>query len=173
MTGSFSREFTSSVISGGMVAEKKSVCFFWGSHLSIFFTSWIKPISSNPVGFVQDKNFQMIGGDQPLVVEINEPARSGYQDIHPPLQRLGLGGLTHAAENDGVAQLQILAVGRKALSNLDGQLAGRGEDQSTDRTAGGGRGGQPLENGGGKGAGFARASLGTAQYVPGPSRQGE
>lgn len=143
-----------------------------GQPLEYFFHVVDKAHIQHPVGFVQDKNFQMIGGDQPLVVEINEPARSGYQDIHPPLQRLGLGGLTHAAENDGVAQLQILAVGRKALSNLDGQLAGRGEDQGTDRTASGGRGGQPLENGGGKGAGFA-VPVWAQPVRPGPSRQGE
>ena len=32
--------------SGGIVAEKKSVCFFSGSFAITFFTSWIKPISS-------------------------------------------------------------------------------------------------------------------------------
>ncbi len=45
-TGSWSREFTSSVISGGMVAENSMVCFCFGSHFKIFFTSWMKPISS-------------------------------------------------------------------------------------------------------------------------------
>ena len=45
-TGSWSREFTSSAISGGMVAENSMVCFLRGSHLRIFFTSWMKPMSS-------------------------------------------------------------------------------------------------------------------------------
>ena len=44
--GSWSREFTRSPISGGMVAEKNRVCFCRGSHFKIFFTSWIKPMSS-------------------------------------------------------------------------------------------------------------------------------
>ena len=45
-TGSWSRELTRSVISGGMVAEKNRVCFWRGSHWRIFFTSWMKPMSS-------------------------------------------------------------------------------------------------------------------------------
>ena len=38
-TGSWSREFTSSITSPGMVAEKSMVCFLAGSHFKIFFTS--------------------------------------------------------------------------------------------------------------------------------------
>ena len=45
-TGSWSRESTSWEISRGMVAEKNRVCFFRGSQVRIFFTSWMKPMSS-------------------------------------------------------------------------------------------------------------------------------
>ena len=60
----------------------------------------------------------------------------------------------------------MLAVGLKALLDLERQLPGGGENQGTDGPALDGLGVEPLENGGGKGAGLAGAGLGAAQYVP-------
>ena len=45
-TGSWRRVSTRSKISGGRVAEKNMVCFFWGRRRMTFRTSWIKPMSS-------------------------------------------------------------------------------------------------------------------------------
>ena len=45
-TGSWRRVSTRSMISGGRVAEKNMVCFFWGRSLITRRTSWMKPMSS-------------------------------------------------------------------------------------------------------------------------------
>ena len=57
------------------IKREKERLLLLGQPLEYFFHVVDKAHIQHPVGFVQDKNFQMIGGDQPLVVEINEPAR--------------------------------------------------------------------------------------------------
>src|SRR6201999_327297 len=69
--------------------------------------------------------------------------------------------LADAAEDDGGADAEVLAVGGEALADLRGELAGRGEDQGPDGAAaaasipvaaGGGRGRrEALGRGGGAG----------------------
>ena len=124
----------------------------------------------HPVRLVQDEDVQIVQTDKALVVEVHQPPGGGDKDVHAPAQGLHLGVLAHAAEDDGVAQGQIFAIGLKALADLDGQLPGGGEHQCPDGVAGDGLGGEPLENGGCEGAGLARARLGAAQHVP--ARQG-
>ena len=118
------------------------------------------------VGLVQNEDVQLVQRDEALVVQVHQPAGGGHQNVHAPAQGLHLGVLAHAAEDDGVAQGQIFAIGLKALADLDGQLPGGGEYQSPDGAAGDSLGGEPLEDGGGEGAGLARARLGAAQHVP-------
>ena len=120
----------------------------------------------HPVGLVQDKDLQPGEVQQLLLVEVGQAAGRGHQDIHTPAQPLHLGGLAHAAENDGGAQLQALAVGLKALLDLEGQLPGGGENEGADGPALDGPGVEPLEDWGGKGTGLACTGLGAAQYVP-------
>ena len=60
--------------------------------------------------------------------------------------------------------MQVAAVGQDILLDLEGQLPGGGEDEGPDTL--GPAGGQPLEDGGGKGAGLAGTGLGAAQHVP-------
>ena len=47
----------------------------------------------------------------PLIAQIVEPPGGGHQDVHALLQGLHLGALAHAAEDNGVAQLQVLCKG--------------------------------------------------------------
>ncbi len=53
----------------------------------------------------------------------------------PRFSGLHLGVLAHAAEDDGGAQGQVLAIGLEALLDLEGQLPGGGEDQGADGAA--------------------------------------
>ncbi|CUP79887.1 Uncharacterised protein [Flavonifractor plautii] len=46
LAGLCSRESTSPCTSGGIVAEKKRVCFWAGSQPRMRRTSWMKPMSS-------------------------------------------------------------------------------------------------------------------------------
>ena len=137
-TGLWSSESTSSVISGGMVAEKN----------------------------VQHQNLQPVQMQQALAVQIQQAAGGGDQNVHTPLQRLHLGGLSHAAEDDGRAQRQVGAIGGQTLMDLDGQLPGGGDNQRADGAAGHSAAGKALEDGGGEGTGFAGAGLRQAQHIP-------
>ena len=120
----------------------------------------------HPVGLVQDEDLQSLQRDEALVPEVHQPAGGGHQNVYPPLQRLHLGVLAHAAEDDGVAQLQVFAIGFKALADLDGQLPGGSENQSPDGPLEARFGLQALQNGGRKGTGLAGARLGAAQHIP-------
>ena len=126
----------------------------------------------HPVGLVQHEDLQPGQVDELLAVEVAQAAGGGHQDVHAIFQPLHLGGLAHAAEDDGGAQGQVLAIGLKALLDLEGQLPGGGEDQGPDGAALGLMAAKLLENGGGEGAGLSGAGLGAAQHVPAGQRGG-
>ena len=98
----------------------------------------------HPVGLVQHENLQGIQGDKALVVEVHQAAGGGHQNVYPLFQGLHLGVLAYAAEDDGVAQLQVFAIGVEALADLDGQLPGGGEDKGPNGPPGAGLGLQTL-----------------------------
>ena len=64
-----------------------------------------------------------------LVDQVEQAAGRGDEDVDAARQRLDLCALADAAEDDGVAQRQVAAVGLEAVGDLDGELAGRREDQ--------------------------------------------
>ena len=104
--------------------------------------------------------------EKALALEVQQAAGGCNQNVEPPADGVCLGLLPHPAEDDGPAQGQPLAVGVKALADLDGQLPGGGEDQGADHPGLGGGGAQPLEDRGGEGTGLASAGLGAAQHIP-------
>ena len=128
----------------------------------------------HPVRLVQHKGLNPVQPDVALIAQIVEPARRGHQHVHPPLQRLHLGPLAHAAEDDRVAYAQILAVLVKALLDLQGQLPGGGQHQGADggvllvHTAV-----EPLQNGNGEGRRLAGARLGAADQVSALQHRGD
>ena len=124
----------------------------------------------HPIRLVQDEDLQPGQVDIALLVQVCQPARGCHQNIGALLQRLHLGPLAHAAEDDGAAQGKMGAVGGKAVLILDGQLPGGGENQRPDRVILPALCAEPGENGHGEGAGLSGAGLGAAQYVP--ARQG-
>ena len=72
----------------------------------------------HPVRLVQHKGLNGGEVDVTLTAQVVETARRGHQHVHPPLQGLHLGGLAHAAEDDGILDAQVLAILVKALLYL-------------------------------------------------------
>ena len=94
----------------------------------------------HPVGLVQHKDLEVRQVDMALSDEVVQTARAGNEDVHALSDGLHLRGLAHAAEDDGAAQFEVLAVGVKALADLESQLTGGGKDEGADSAlpAGGG-----------------------------------
>ena len=121
----------------------------------------------HPVGLVQHEDLDAAEVDEPLPHKVVQAAGAGDEDIDALFDGCHLRGLTHTAENDGVAQGEVLAVHFKALADLQSQLTGGGEDQGADgpfllcRVRG-----QAVEHGQRKGCGLAGARLGAAHQVP-------
>ena len=121
----------------------------------------------HPVGFVQNKDLNVGKVQQPLPHQVVQAARAGNEDVHALFQGCDLRSLTHTAKDDGAAQGQILAVGFKALADLQSQLPGRGQDQGADSTLFAGcAGSQAVEHGQRKGSRLAGTRLGAAHQVP-------
>ena len=121
----------------------------------------------HPVGFVQNKDLNVGEVQQPLPHQVVQAARAGNEDVHALFQGCDLRSLTHTAKDDGAAQGQILAVGFKALADLQSQLPGRSQDQGADGTLFAGRAGsQAVEHGQRKGSRLAGTRLGAAHQVP-------
>ena len=65
-------------------------------------------------------------------MEVQQATGGGHQNVQSFFDFLHLRLLSHAAENDGRAQGQVLAVGFKAFFNLQCQLPGGGQNQGAD-----------------------------------------
>ena len=105
--------------------------------------------------------------DKALALKVQEPSRGSHQHIKSPAELVHLGLLAHTAEDHGATEGQIFPVGQKTLLDLKSQLTGGSQNEGADGPlALDGPGGQPLEDGGGEGAGLACACLG----VPSTSR---
>ena len=86
----------------------------------------------HPVRLVQDKNLHAAQIDMPLAAQVVEAARRGGQHVHALLQGLHLGPLSHAAEDDRVADGEVFAVQVEILLDLQGQLPCGRQDQGAD-----------------------------------------
>ena len=119
------------------------------------------------VGFVQHKDLQIRQVDKALPDQVVQSARAGHKDVHALFQGLHLRGLAHTAKDHGAAQVQVLAVGVKALADLQGKLPGGGQDQRADGPLAAGRvGSEAIQHGQRKGGRLAGAGLGTAHQIP-------
>ena len=122
------------------------------------------------IGFIEHDGLDEAGVEHMLLVVIDDAARRADQDVHAVLELAALFFIVHAAEHHGHAELRVLAEQHRVLVDLDGQFAGRGDDQRADR--GGAAGGlgrvvdQALEQGQQEGCGLAGARLGLACHVP-------
>ena len=142
-----------------------------GDH---FFYVMDKAHIQHPVGLVQHKDLHPGQVHMALTDQVVQAAGAGHQDLHPGAQGLHLGRLAHTAKNDGAAQGQILAVGGKALADLQRQLPGRGQDQRPDRTGLFGLSRRKtVQHGQPKRCGLAGAGLGTAHQIPPGQHRGD
>ena len=128
----------------------------------------------HPVRLVQDEGLDAGEVDVALIAQVVEPPRRGDENVHPPLQGLHLGGLPYAAEDDGIAQGEVLSVLVEALFDLQSELPRGGEDQGADDPASCHRlAVEALEDGDGEGGGLAGAGLGAADEVPAQEHRGD
>ena len=66
--------------------------------------------------------------DEAAVQQVEQASRAGHQDAGLG-GRFNLGCLAHPAEDRGAADASLLAEGDERLVNLQGQFAGRGQDE--------------------------------------------
>jgi len=84
----------------------------------------------HPVDLIQDEELYALKHNIALIHQVEQPAGCGNQDIDALREHLDLRALTHAAEYDGMAEAQKLAVCGKALVDLCGQLSCGCDNQS-------------------------------------------
>ena len=75
--------------------------------------------------------FDLFEDHMALLHQIEEPARRGDNNVDTPAQVLDLTVLRNAAEDDRMAQGQMLAVGTDFIADLDCQLAGWRQNKRT------------------------------------------
>ena len=111
---------------------------------------------------------------QTLADEVEEAAGRGGQDVDAPGHRLDLLALLHPAEDDGVAGLARALQRGELLVDLDGELAGGGEDEDAGPAAGRRvRVRQSLQRGQREGGRLAGARLGHREDVAAGEERGD
>jgi len=98
------------------------------------------------IGFVEHQDLQCAEPHDFLLVEVEQTARCGHENVAATLQGIDLRIDTDTAEDHDRAQLFMLAVHHDAFLHLGCQLAGRGQYQRPDLLVGSGRfSGEPLQ----------------------------
>jgi hypothetical protein len=105
-----------------------------GTRASTFLTSWMKPMSSMRSASSSTRICTWTGPGA-LLLQVEQAAGRGHQDVHAALDAVDLRVHAHAAEHHGGVQRQVLAVGRARLFDLGGEFAGGGQDQGADALA--------------------------------------
>ena len=67
-----------------------------------------------------------------LFLEVNQSPGCGHHDVHAAPKLLNLAFLVDSAENGGGVKLDLLGVLEDVFLNLNGQLSGGRQDQSSD-----------------------------------------
>ncbi len=75
------------------------------------------------IGFVDDQGRHRTEAYKFLLDEIEQPAGRGDKNVDAGTHRGHLAALIDAAQNDGVLQLQIAAIGPQTLIDLDREFA--------------------------------------------------
>ncbi len=81
------------------------------------------------VGLVEDADLAGVQADDMLLHVVDQAAGRGDDHVGAGLQQLALLVVVDAAVDQRVAQAELAAELQRVLVDLDGQLAGRGEDQ--------------------------------------------
>ena len=122
------------------------------------------------VGFVQNQHLHLTEVQHALLLQVQQTARCGDQNVHPFFELADLRVHAHAAKDDGGGEFQVFAVGADGFFNLCGQFARRCQHQYADADAAKAAFGalahaQALQHGQGEGGGFAGAGLRATQQV--------
>ena len=101
-----------------------------------------------------------------MLHEVEKPAGSGDDDVDATLQRILLRALADAAEDHGVTEAEVSAVGGEARADLAGELARRRDHEHADETVSLVTGCvEPLQDRQRKGRGLAGPRLGQAEQI--------
>ena len=126
------------------------------------------------IGLVEDEHLHLGEVHHAVAHQVEEPPGRRHQHVHAAAQRLHLGALADAPEDDLAAHAAPRRVAAEALGDLGGQLAGGSQDQGADRPAAvvGLDAQQLVEDGEREGRGLAGAGLGAGEQVAGLQRVG-
>jgi hypothetical protein len=116
------------------------------------------------VGLVQDDGRDLAQVQAAALEEVERPPRRRDDDVDAGLQRPELADDRRAAVDRQHAGAEVLAVAVQGLGHLDGELAGRHEDERHGRPLAAVRG-EPLEHRQCEGGRLARAGSGLAEQV--------
>ena len=119
------------------------------------------------IGFVEDEEGHAAELHVAALDQVEQAAGRGDQDVDAARQGLDLAAVAQTADDGAQAQAEAAAVGVEAARDLDGELAGRREDERA-RALGLGAllgGGEVLQHGQREGRGLAGAGLGDAENV--------
>ncbi len=83
------------------------------------------------VGFVEDERTHLVEAQVTLVDKIEKTTGRRDEDVDTASNGIHLRTLAHAAEDDGVRDAHMTAIGMNALADLDGELTRRRQDQCT------------------------------------------
>ncbi len=119
------------------------------------------------IGFVEDEEFDLREITVTLAHEVEEAARGGDDEVDGRAERLDLGTFSHAAEDRGHPEREILGVGPDVFLNLHHKLPRGRDDQGACAAAPRRvrRCGEHREDRQNKGGGLAGAGLGDADEV--------
>ena len=81
------------------------------------------------VGFVEHQDFHGGQVEQALLLQVEQAAWGGHQNVHAFFNAGHLGVHAHAAKDDGGGELQVFAVATDRLFHLRSELTGGGQDQ--------------------------------------------
>ncbi len=128
-SGSLRNWLTRRVISGGIVAEKNSVCRRGGSSLQIFSMSGMKPMSSMRSASSMTRISTPISMMRPRWKWSSRRPGVAIRHVDAAIELLDLIVHRHAADQQRQVQLVVDAVLLEALRHLRGELARRRQDQ--------------------------------------------
>ncbi len=122
------------------------------------------------VGFVEHEDLHVRQVAGALLVQVEQAARRGHEDVDALVQAVDLRLHADAAEDDHAGQRHVLAVGAHAFLDLGGEFAGGGEDQGANEHAALGIlllavGEQPVQHRQHEAGGLAGAGLGAGEKV--------
>ena len=121
----------------------------------------------HPVRLVEDEDLDGPKVDLALLLDIEQPAGRGHDDLHPRPQRGDLRILAHAAVDRGASQMNMAAVVAHEFFCLQGQLTSGSDDQRANAFAAHARSvcGEQVQDRQCECRGFPRSGLGDADDI--------